>query len=89
MALMKTQKEQIMRKFRRGELDTGSSEVQVAALSARISQLTEHFKVNDKDQHSRQGMFRMVSKRRRLLNYLRKTDANKYLKLIDELSLRK
>ena len=89
MALMKTQKEQIMRKFRRGELDTGSPEVQVAMLTAQISQLTEHFKVNDNDEHSRQGMFRMVSKRRRLLNYLRKTDSNKYLKLIDELSLRK
>lgn len=89
MALLKSQKEQIFRQFRRGELDTGSPEVQVAMLTARITQLTEHFKKNDKDQHSRQGMFKLVSRRRKLLNYLRKTDSNKYLKLIEELSLRK
>lgn len=89
MSLLKTQKEQIMKKHRRGELDTGSPEVQVALLSARISQLTEHFKTNDKDQHSRMGMFKLVSQRRRLLNYLRKTDSNRYLKLIDDLKLRK
>lgn len=89
MAMLKSQKEQIVRKFRRGELDTGSPEVQVAILTARINQLTGHFKVNDKDQHSRRGMFKMVSTRRKLLNYLRKTDSNKYMKLIEELSLRK
>jgi small subunit ribosomal protein S15 len=89
MALQKAQKEQIMKKFRRNELDTGSPEVQIAVLSAQISGLTEHFKANDNDQHSRRGMFRAVSQRRRLLNYLRKTDPNKYLKLIDELKLRK
>ncbi len=89
MALMKTQKEKIMRQFRRGELDTGSPEVQVAMLTARITQLTGHFKSHDKDQHSRMGMFKLVSQRRKLLNYLRKTDSNKYLKLIEELSLRK
>ncbi len=89
MSLLKTQKEQIVKKHRRGELDTGSPEVQVALLSARISYLTEHFKTNDKDQHSRKGMFKLVSQRRRLLNYLRKTDSNRYLKLIDDLKLRK
>lgn len=89
MAMMKAQKEQIVRKFRRGELDTGSPEVQIAILTTRITQLTEHFKVNDKDQHSRRGMYKMVSQRRKLLNYLRKTDSNKYLKLIEQLSLRK
>lgn len=89
MALLKPQKEQIQKKFRRGELDTGSPEVQVALLTARITQLTEHFKTHDKDQHSRKGMFKLVSRRRKLLNYLRKTDSNKYLKLIEDLSLRK
>lgn len=89
MAMLKSQKELIVRKFRRGELDTGSPEVQVAILTTRINELTEHFKVNDKDQHSRRGMFKMVSQRRRLLNYLRRTDSNKYLKLIEALSLRK
>lgn len=89
MAMQKVQKEQILRKFRRNELDTGSPEVQVALLTARINQLTGHFKVNDKDQHGRRGMFKLVSQRRRLLNYLRKTDSNKYLKLIEDLSLRK
>ena len=89
MALMKSQKEQIMRKHRRSELDTGSPEVQVAILSARILELTEHFKVNDNDNHSRRGMFRAVSQRRRLLNYLRRTDSKKYLKLIEDLKLRK
>lgn len=89
MALLKTQKEKIMRQFRRGDLDTGSPEVQVAVLTARITQLTGHFKKNDKDQHSRMGMFKLVSQRRKLLNYLRRTDSNKYLKLIEELSLRK
>lgn len=89
MAILKSQKEQIMRKFRRNELDTGSPEVQVAILTARITQLTEHFKTNDKDQSGRHGMFKLVSQRRKLLSYLKKTDSNKYLKLIEELSLRK
>ena len=75
MALAKVQKEKILRKFRRSELDTGSPEVQIALLSTRIAQLTEHFKINKKDEHSRQGMFRLVSQRRKLLNYLRKTDS--------------
>lgn len=89
MSLLKAQKEQILKKHRRSELDTGSPEVQVALLTARISQLTEHFKTNDKDQHGRRGMFKLVSQRRKLLNYLRKTDAARYTKLIDTLALRK
>jgi small subunit ribosomal protein S15 len=89
MSLLKAQKEQILKKFRRGELDTGSPEVQVAMLTARINLLTGHFKTNDKDQHSRMGMFKLVSQRRKLLNYLRKSDSNRYLKLIEELALRK
>lgn len=89
MGLTKTDKEKVVKQFRRGELDTGSPEVQVALMSKRIAYLTEHFKQNDKDQHSRRGMFKLVSQRRKLLNYLRKTDSNKYLKLIEDLGLRK
>ncbi len=82
-------KAEIVKKFRRGELDTGSPEVQVALLTSRINHLTEHFKTNANDQHSRRGMFQCVSQRRKLLNYLKRTDSNRYLKLIDELALRK
>ena len=89
MALPKGQKDKILSEFRRTELDTGSPEVQVALFTKRIQQLTEHFKTNQKDEHSRRGMFKLVSKRRKLLNYLRKTDSNKYIKLIDDLKLRK
>jgi small subunit ribosomal protein S15 len=89
MALLKAEKENIVRKFRRGELDTGSPEVQVALITERVNQLTGHFKQNEKDQHGRRGMFKLVSQRRKLLNYLRKTDAAKYTKLIEDLGLRK
>lgn len=89
MALLKQEKEQIVRKFRRAELDTGSPEVQVALLTERINRLTEHFKTHAKDNLSRRGMFKLVSQRRKLLDYLRRTDSPKYLKLIDELNLRK
>ncbi len=89
MAMLKTQKEQIVKTFRRAELDTGSPEVQVALLTNRINQLTGHFKTNIHDEHSRRGMFKLVSQRRRLLNYLRKTDSTRYSKLIEKLSLRK
>lgn len=89
MALNKSDKEALMRKHRRGELDTGSPEVQIALLTARVNQLTGHFKSNENDQHGRRGMFKLVSQRRKLLNYLRKTDSTRYTKLIDELGLRK
>lgn len=89
MALPRVQKEEIMKKYRRGELDTGSPEVQVALLTTRINELTQHFKENTNDQHSRRGMFKLVSRRRKLLNYLQRTNSNRYLKLIEELSLRK
>lgn len=75
--------------FQRAEGDTGSPEVQVALLTARINHLTEHFKVHAKDHHSRRGLLRMVSRRRKLLDYLKRTDLNAYRKLIDTLSLRK
>ena len=82
-------KSEIVAKFQRPEGDTGSPEVQVALLTARINHLTEHFKVHAKDHHSRRGLLRMVSRRRKLLDYLKRTDLNAYRKLIDTLSLRK
>lgn len=82
-------KSEIVAKFQRTEGDTGSPEVQVALLTARINHLTEHFKVHAKDHHSRRGLLRMVSRRRKLLDYLKRTDLNAYRKLIDTLSLRK
>ena len=82
-------KSEIVAKFHRAEGDTGSPEVQVALLTARINHLTEHFKVHAKDHHSRRGLLRMVSRRRKLLDYLKRTDLNAYRKLIDTLSLRK
>ena len=69
--------------------DTGSPEVQVALLSARITQLTEHFKTHVKDHHSRRGLLRMVSQRRKLLDYLKRSNVEKYRALIDRLGLRK
>ena len=89
MALMNQETEQIIKKFQRAELDTGSPEVQVALLSERIARLTEHFKTFKKDNHGRQGLFRLVSRRRKLLDYLRRTDVDKYSSLIGELGLRK
>ena len=82
-------KSEIVAKFQRAEGYTGSPEVQVALLTARINHLTEHFKVHAKDHHSRRGLLRMVSRRRKLLDYLKRTDLNAYRKLIDTLSLRK
>lgn len=82
-------KSEIVANFQRAEGDTGSPEVQVALLTARINHLTEHFKVHAKDHHSRRGLLRMVSRRRKLLDYLKRTDLNAYRKLIDTLSLRK
>lgn len=89
MALLPVEKEQLVKRFRRSELDTGSPEVQIALLSERIMRLTEHFKGHDKDNHGRRGMLKLVSQRRALLDYLRRTDSPKYLKLIDDLKLRK
>ena len=82
-------KSEIVAKFQRAEGDTGSPEVQVGLLTVRINHLTEHFKVHAKDHHSRRGLLRMVSRRRKLLDYLKRTDLNAYRKLIDTLSLRK
>lgn len=89
MALAGYQKEQIVKKFQRGTMDTGSSEVQIALLTYRIKDLTEHFKARKKDVHSRMGLVKMVNRRKKLLNYLRKTEPAKYTSLIAELEIRK
>ncbi|MET0410845.1 MAG: 30S ribosomal protein S15, partial [Polyangiaceae bacterium] len=79
----------VIGKFRIHEGDTGSPEVQVALLSQRIDYLTEHFKVHKKDHHSRRGLLALVSQRRRLLNYLKKSDIQRYSGIVSSLSLRK
>jgi small subunit ribosomal protein S15 len=82
-------KKEIIDQFKLHEKDTGSPEVQVAILSNRINMLTEHFKTHKKDHHSRRGLLKLVGQRRRLLNYLRKTDEKRYSSIIKELGLRK
>lgn len=89
MALQVAQKAQIVEQYQRAVGDTGSPEVQVALLSENISALTEHFKTHVKDFHSRRGLLRLVSRRRKLLDYLRRTDPGKYRALIERLGLRK
>lgn len=89
MALHKQEKEEIIKKFQQKELDTGSSRVQVALLSYRISQLTEHFKKNKQDHHGRRGLINMVNKRRSLLNYMKKKNLDEYNQTIADLGLRK
>ena len=83
------QKAQIITDHQRAQGDTGSPEVQVALLTARINGLTGHFKVNVKDHHSRRGLLKLVSQRRTLLDYLKRKNADKYRQLIDKLGLRK
>ncbi|MGN1096720.1 MAG: 30S ribosomal protein S15 [Christensenellales bacterium] len=85
----KARKQEIIVKFGRKEGDTGSPEVQVALLTERIAELTEHLKVHKKDHHSRRGLLMMVGQRRNLLEYLKKTDIERYRALISELGLRK
>jgi small subunit ribosomal protein S15 len=89
MAVTTAQKAQIVQDYQRAAADTGSPEVQVALLTARINDLTEHFKVNQKDHHSRRGLLKMVSRRRKLLDYLKRTNLEGYKTLIDRLGLRK
>lgn len=85
----KEMKEQIVKEYGRCEGDTGSPEVQIAILTARINDLTPHFKANPKDHHSRRGLLKMVGQRRGLLAYLKKTDITRYRALIERLGLRK
>jgi len=86
---LKEQKEEIMKKFQHHEKDTGSPEVQIALLTERINYLTDHLNKNKNDYHSKQGLFKMVGQRKRLLNYLKNKDVEKYRKIINELNLRK
>ena len=89
MALQVPQKAQVVRQYQRSGKDTGSPEVQVALLTERINSLTEHFKTHVKDFHSRRGLLKLVSQRRKLLDYLRDKDADKYRGMIERLGLRK
>ena len=89
MVLTPEQKSEVIGKFQRKEHDTGSPEVQIALLSERIRYLTEHFKVHAKDHHSRRGLLKLVGQRRRLLNYLKRKDVERYRTLIKELGIRK
>ena len=87
--ISKEKKTAIMKEYARFEGDTGSPEVQIAVLSARIAELTEHLKEHPKDNHSRRGMFKMVGQRRGLLSYLKSKDTERYRALIEKLGLRK
>ena len=89
MAITKDRKTEIIDQFRREATDTGSPEVQIALLTARITELTEHLRSHKKDHASRRGLLKMVSKRSGLLTYLRETDRNRYLAIIGKLGLRK
>ena len=87
--MTKERKQEIIKTFGRDEKDTGSSEVQIALLTERINELTEHLKVHKKDNHSRRGLLKMVGKRRNLLNYLSTNDLPKYREVVEKLNLRK
>ena len=89
VALAKEAKEKIVSEFRTHEGDTGSPQVQVALLSKRINELTEHFKTHKKDNHSRRGLLKMVSQRRSLLDYLKRTDIERYHEVVNRLGLRR
>jgi small subunit ribosomal protein S15 len=89
MSLTKERKSDLIGEFKRGEADTGSAEVQIALLSDRITQLTQHFKKHAKDHASRRGLLMMVSRRRRLLDYLKRVAPNRYLEIIQRLNIRK
>jgi len=89
MAMTTAQRAQILTEYQQRKGDTGSPEAQIALLTARINDLTEHFKTHVKDHHSRRGLLKMVSQRRKLLDYLRRADADRYRQIIDRLGLRK
>jgi len=89
MALTADRKTELIGQFRNHDTDTGSPEVQIAILSERITYLTEHFKTHNKDHHSRRGLLKLVSRRRRLLDYVRSQDVERYRKIISELGIRK
>ena len=89
MALQRESKQEIITQFRMHETDTGSPEVQIAILTRRIEELTEHFKLHVKDNHSRRGLLKMVSQRRRLLDYLKRQEFSRYQQVIGKLGIRK
>ena len=89
MALTKEAKREVVGGYGRSDVDTGSAQVQIALLTRRIEQLTEHLRTHKKDHHSRRGLLKLVGQRRRLLNYLQKSDLEGYRKLIKELGLRR
>ena len=89
MPISKEKKTVTIKKYQRGKNDTGSCEVQVAVLTSRINELTEHFKAHKKDHHSRRGLIRMVERRKKLLAYLEQENPDSYKKLISQLDLRK
>jgi len=89
MSIVAEKKKEIMQKFAIKEGDTGSPEVQIALLTERINHLGEHLKVHKKDHHSRRGLLMMIGKRRRLLNYLMKSDIARYRKVVEQLGLRR
>ncbi|MGA1839601.1 MAG: 30S ribosomal protein S15 [bacterium] len=89
MTLARVQKKELIDTYKLHETDTGSPEVQIALLSGRISYLTEHFKIHKKDHHSRRGLLKLVGQRRRLLNYLKTKDIERYKAIIDKLGIRK
>lgn len=89
MAVAKENKAQIVKKFKRSDLDTGSSEVQIALLTAKINELTGHFATHKKDHHGRRGLVTAVNQRRKLLDYLRRTDVKKYETMLKQLDIRK
>lgn len=89
MSITKEVKQNLIHTFRRSAQDTGSSEVQIAVLTERIKNLTEHFKTHKKDNHSRRGLLILVSRRKKIISYLKRTDYPKYSKIIQDLELRK
>lgn len=89
MAVADINKSEIVARYQRAKADTGSPEVQIALLTARINELTDHFKAHVKDHHSRRGLLKMVSRRRKLLDYLKRTNLEGYKTLIERLGLRK
>jgi small subunit ribosomal protein S15 len=89
MAVHKLVKAQILKAFRRNETDTGSSEIQIALLTEKITHLTQHFLTHKKDNHSKMGLVTAVNQRRKLLDYLKRTDAKKYTQILTDLEIRK
>lgn len=89
MSISPERKREIIESFRTHPKDTGSPEVQIALMTERINYLTEHFKVHKKDHHSRRGLLKLVAQRRKLLNYLKRTDRERYSRILERLNLRK